>query len=466
MPVRFYNTLTRKVEEFKPIQPGVATLYTCGPTVYNFPHIGNLRTFSFEDLLHRWLEYRGYKVRQVMNLTDVDDKTIRDSKKNNLSLKEFTDIYKKHFFDDINALNIKPAEKYPAATEHIPEMVDMISMLIEKGFAYTSSDGVYFKVSAFRDYGRLANLEHDSLQAGASGRLSSDEYSKENIADFALWKKWTPEDGDVKWPAPFGDGRPGWHIECSVMSMKYLGETIDLHAGGVDLVFPHHTNEIAQSEAATGKPFVNYWLHATHLIVDGEKMSKSKGNFYTLRDLLDKGYSARSIRYALLTTHYRKPLNFTFDLIKQADSSLKRIDEFIFALGQIKNTGEMNKAVHGQLMMSAEKFESSLDDDLNISEAMAAVFDLISVFYEKGGGSTVANAEEIFAFLGRIDSVLGFVSIAKKDSLTDEENKLIEERSSAKLSKDFKRADEIRGELLNRGIEIRDTKDGTVWKRL
>ena len=466
MPVRFYNTLTRAVEEFKPIRPGEATLYTCGPTVYNYPHIGNLRTFAFEDLLHRWLEYRGFKVRQVMNLTDVDDKTIRDSRKKNMPLRDFTEIYKKAFFDDIRTLNIKPAEKYPAATEHIPEMIAMISGLIEKGFAYESADGVYFKVSAFKNYGKLANLDHDSLQAGASGRLASDEYSKENIADFALWKKWAPEDGDVKWPAPFGEGRPGWHIECSVMSMKYLGETIDLHAGGVDLVFPHHTNEIAQSEATTGKPFVNTWLHATHLIVDGEKMSKSKGNFYTLRDLQDKGYSARSIRYALITTHYRKPLNFTFDLIKQADSSLKRIDEFVFALQQVKQDGGGNAALRAQMEKSAREFEESLDDDLNISEAMAAVFDLINVFYHQGQGCSAADAKAALAFLEKADTVLGFIAAEKKDSLSEEENGLIEERAKAKLAKDFKRSDEIRNELLKRGIEIRDTKDGTVWKRI
>ncbi|MFN3661014.1 MAG: cysteine--tRNA ligase, partial [Brevinematales bacterium] len=352
------------------------------PTVYNYPHIGNLRTFLFEDLLKRWLLYRGYTVTHVMNLTDVDDKTIRNSLQQKMSLSEYTSLYKKAFFEDIKTLKVLPADYYPAATEYIPQMIEIIQYLLEKGHAYETEDGVYFKISTFPSYGKLAHLDTSSLKAAASGRLSADEYDKESVSDFALWKKWTPDDGDVKWPSPFGEGRPGWHIECSAMSLSLLGETIDIHCGGIDNLFPHHENEIAQSECYTGKPFVRYWLHAAHLIVDGEKMSKSKGNFYTLRDLLAKGLAPRTIRYALITTHYRKPLNFTFDLIKQAESSLKRIDDFLFALRQVEKTGEIFTSLHDIFIQKKNAFVNAMDDDLNIAEAMGHLFEIIRAFYE------------------------------------------------------------------------------------
>lgn len=467
MAIFFYNSLTRKKEEFKPIKDGEVRMYTCGPTVYNYPHIGNLRTFIFEDLLHRWLEYRGFKVIQVMNLTDVDDKTIKNSIANNMSLKEYTDIYKKAFFEDIEALNIKKATYYPAATEYINEMIDMIKVLMEKGYAYETNDGIYFKISNFKEYGKLAHLEKDELKAGASGRVSLDEYEKENISDFALWKKWTPEDGDVKWSSPFGDGRPGWHIECSVMSMKLLGETFDIHCGGIDNLFPHHENEIAQSEAYSGKKFVNYWLHSVHLIVNGEKMSKSKGNFFTLRDLLAKGYSPRAVRYALITTHYRKPLNFTFDLLKQANSSLKRIDDFIFSLKNVSSTGKIDDFLNEVLFNQVKKFEDAMDDDLNISEAMAAIFEMINVYYENFDKVTQELANKVIDTFVKFDSVLGFIFFDKKqDELSEEEKALIEERIKAKKEKNYAKADEIRNILLSRGIELRDTKDGVIWKRI
>ncbi|MGC8764846.1 MAG: cysteine--tRNA ligase [Brevinematia bacterium] len=467
MPIYFYNSLTRKKEEFIPIKSDEVRMYTCGPTVYNFAHIGNLRTFIFEDLLHRWLEYRGYKVIQVMNLTDVDDKTIKNSMANNMSLKEYTDFYKKAFFEDIKTLNIKPASFYPAATEYIDEMIKVISVLLEKGYAYETSDGIYFKISAFPEYGKLAHLNKESLKAGASGRISSDEYDKESVSDFALWKKWTPEDGEVKWNSPFGEGRPGWHIECSVMSMKLLGETIDIHCGGIDNLFPHHENEIAQSEAYTGKKFVNYWMHSVHLIVDGEKMSKSKGNFYTLRDLLSKGFSPRVIRYALISTHYRKPLNFTFDLLKQSESSLKRIDDFIFALENINKTGEIDTFLKEILDGYVREFENAMDDDLNISEALAAIFELINKYYENFERATKEMAIMVISTLKKLDSVLGFIFWNETDNeLTDEEKKLIEERIMAKREKNYRRADEIRQILYSKGIELRDTKDGVVWKRI
>ncbi len=466
MPIFLYNSLTRKKEEFIPIKNGEVRMYTCGPTVYNYPHIGNLRTFVFEDLLRRWLEYREFNVIQVMNLTDVDDKTIKNSQLNKMSLKDYTDIYKKAFFEDIEALNIRKATYYPAATEYINDMIEMIKVLMEKGYAYETNDGIYFKISAFKEYGKLAKLDKDELKAGASGRVSLDEYEKENISDFALWKKWTPEDGDVKWSSPFGEGRPGWHIECSVMSMKLLGETFDIHCGGIDNLFPHHENEIAQSEAYSGKKFVNYWLHSVHLIVNGEKMSKSKGNFFTLRDLIAKGYSPREIRYALITTHYRKPLNFTFDLLLQARSSLKRIDDFILALNNVKKDGK-NEFLDKVLNNSIKKFEDSMDDDLNISEAIASIFELINVCYENYNEITKEFSENVIKQFKKFDEVLGFIFYSKlSDELTDEEKELIEERNKAKKEKNYARADEIRNILLSKGIELRDTKDGVIWKRI
>ncbi len=466
MPLRFYNSLTREIEDFVPIVPGKVKLYTCGPTVYNYPHIGNLRTFLFEDLLKRWLLYRGYEVNHVMNLTDVDDKTIRNSLQKNMSLSQYTEIYKKAFFEDIQTLKILPATSYPAATEYISQMIEIIQDLLQKGHAYETDDGVYFKISTFPSYGKLAHLDPSSLKAAASGRLSADEYEKESVSDFALWKKWTPEDGDVKWPSPFGEGRPGWHIECSAMSLSLLGETIDIHCGGIDNLFPHHENEIAQSECHTGKPFVRYWLHATHLIVDGEKMSKSKGNFYTLRDLLQKGLSPRAIRYALITTHYRKPLNFTFDLVKQAESSLKRIDDFLFALRQVQKEGEPSQELHDAFLAKKQGFEEAMDDDLNIAEAMGQLFELIRIFYEHETSVTRANATEIINFVLSLEQVLGFIEKASPDTLSPEEEALFQARIEAKKNKDYVRADALRDELLKRGIEVRDTPQGPVWKRL
>jgi len=466
MPIRFYNSLSRTIEEFVPLEPGHVRLYTCGPTVYNYPHIGNLRTFLFEDLLKRWLIYRGYRVTHVMNLTDVDDKTIRNSIQKHTSLQEYTDIYKKAFFEDIRTLNILPADHYPAATAYIPQMIEIIQFLLDKGYAYETEDGVYFKIAAFPAYGKLAHLDTSSLKAAASGRLSADEYDKESVSDFALWKKWTPEDGDVKWPSPFGEGRPGWHIECSAMSLSLLGETIDIHCGGIDNLFPHHENEIAQSECYTGKPFVRYWLHATHLIVDGEKMSKSKGNFYTLRDLLARGFSPRSIRYALITTHYRKPLNFTFDLVKQADASLKRIDDFLFALRQVQRPGEAYPPLHEAFLARKQAFEAAMDDDLGIAEAMGQLFELIRAFYEYQNHATQANAGEILSFVQSLEHVLGFIEKPSLDTLSPEEEALFQARIQARKNKDYARADALREELLKKGIEVRDTPQGPVWKRL
>jgi cysteinyl-tRNA synthetase len=401
-----------------------------------------------------------------MNLTDVDDKTIRNSLQQGMSLSDYTAIYKQAFFEDIKTLKVLPADHYPSATEYIPQMIEIIQYLLEKGHAYETEDGVYFKISTFPSYGKLAHLDTSTLKAAASGRLSADEYDKESVSDFALWKKWTPEDGDVKWPSPFGEGRPGWHIECSAMSLSLLGETLDIHCGGIDNLFPHHENEIAQSECYTGKPFVRYWLHATHLIVDGEKMSKSKGNFYTLRDLLAKGLSPRAIRYALITTHYRKPLNFTFDLVRQAESSLKRIDDFLFALRQVQKSGELYAILHETFLSKKQAFEEAMDDDLNIAEAMGHLFEMIRAFYEHQNQATLANAQEMLTFFLSLEKVLGFIEKESVDILSPEEEALFQARLEAKKNKDYARADALREELLKRGIEVRDTPQGPVWKRL
>ena len=310
--ILFYNSLTREKEVFKPINANEVGMYSCGPTVYNYAHIGNFRAYIFSDLLRRVLEDYGYNVKLVMNLTDVDDKTIKNSKENHISLNDYTKKYKEAFFEDIKTLGIKKATVNPAATDHIKEMIDIIELLKKNGHTYESDGSVYFKISTFPQYGELANLDKQELLDGASGRVLNDEYDKENASDFVLWKAYTEDDGDVYWDSPFGKGRPGWHIECSAMSCKYLGKHFDIHTGGVDNKFPHHENEIAQNEAAFNEKFVNYWLHCEHLIVDGEKMSKSKGNFYTLRDLLDKGLSPEAIRYSLINSHYRKQLNFTY----------------------------------------------------------------------------------------------------------------------------------------------------------
>jgi len=343
MALQFFNTLTRRKEDFVPLDPEgkKVGLYTCGPTVYNYAHIGNLRAFTFEDLLRRYLEYKGFQVKHVMNITDVEDKIIRTVRESGKSLREVTDFYTQEFFRDLDTLNIQRPHVVPRATETIADMIKLIETLVASKHAYVAEDRcVYFSIKSFKDYGKLAHLDLENLQSGA--RVAQDEYDKEHAADFALWKAWDEDDGTVKWPSPWGDGRPGWHIECSVMSMKHLGETFDIHCGGEDLIFPHHEDEIAQSEAATGKPFVRYWLHNAHLLVDGKKMSKSLGNFYTLRDLLAKGWTGREVRYALISAHYREQLNFTFDGLQAARSALQRIDEFLLKLQELAGA-----ATHG-----------------------------------------------------------------------------------------------------------------------
>lgn len=465
MAIRLYNTLTQQKEDFVPLVPGKAGLYTCGPTVYNFAHIGNFRSYMFEDLLRRHLVYRGYDVHHIMNLTDVEDKIIRTCRETGESLKSLTGRYSEAFLGDIDTLNILRAHAYPAATEHIDEIVAIIQALIERGHAYEANGSVYFRLASFSDYGKLSHKDLEGLRDGASGRVDADEYETENVRDFALWKAYDEGDGAVFWETPFGKGRPGWHIECSCMSMKYLGETFDIHCGGVDLVFPHHENEIAQSEGATGKKFVNYWLHCEHLIVEGRKMSKSMGNFFTLRDLLDKGYSPMAIRYVLLSTHYRARLNFTFDGLDGASAALSRLQEFKRRLAAVTAGGSDDLAV--PIAACETSFGEHLDDDLNISGALAALFDFVREVNKKMDAFAVnpAGAAAALALLDRLDGVLGLLGDAEEAAIPEEILALAAERQEARRAKNFARSDEIRDRLAAAGWIIKDTPDGPRVER-
>ncbi len=451
--MKFFNTLTRQKEDFVPLQPPAVGMYTCGPTVYNFAHIGNLRAFTFEDLLRRYLEYRGFQVTHVMNVTDVEDKIIRTVRETGKSLAEITGFYTDEFFRDLDCLNIKRAHVVPRATETIAEIIKHIETLIARKHAYVAEDGsVYFSIQSFVEYGKLSHRKLDEQLAGA--RVKQDEYAKEQMADFALWKSWVETDGPVKWDSPWGPGRPGWHIECSVMSMKHLGPTFDIHCGGEDLVFPHHEDEIAQSEAATGKPFVKYWLHNAHLLVEGKKMSKSLGNFFTLRDLLAKGWTGREVRYALIATHYRDPLNFTMDGLQAARSSLQRIDEFLLKL---------DAAPAGGVPELAARFEAALDDDLNISGALGVLFE----FIREANKRTISAVEAagILATWEKLDAVLGF-GLPAKAEVPAAVQALVAERQAARKAKNFQRSDEIRDQLKAAGWVIEDTPQGARAKRL
>jgi len=394
-----------------------------------------------------------------MNLTDVDDKTIKGSQKEGTSLKDYTERYKKAFFEDIEKLNIEKAEFYPEATNNIKEMKGIIKKLLEKKIAYIGDDkSIYYSISKFKDYGNLSKIKLKGLKAGA--RVNQDEYEKENVSDFALWKAWDKNDGDVFWESDFGKGRPGWHIECSAMSIKYLGETFDIHAGGVDLIFPHHENEIAQSEGATGKKFANFWLHNEHLLVDGKKMSKSLGNFYTLRDLLEKGHNPASIRYLLLATHYRQKLNFSFKGLESADNAVERINNFIFNLKNAKS-GNSKSNVDSLIGKAEKDFEKCMDDDLNISEALGVIFDFIREINKSD--ISQKSADKIIKTMKKFDGVLGILE-EKEDKITENIESLIREREEARKKKDFKKADEIRDNLKEKGIILEDSKDGVRWK--
>ncbi|MCM8825264.1 MAG: cysteine--tRNA ligase, partial [Candidatus Omnitrophica bacterium] len=452
----------RKKEIFKPIEEGVVKMYTCGPTVYDFAHIGNFRAYVFEDLLHRFLEYAGYRVIRVMNITDIDDKTIAGAIKENVPLHQYTEKYINAFIQDMECLRLKKATYFPRATQHIKEMVSLIKTLLLKGYAYEKDGSIYFRISSFPSYGKLSHYDFDKI---VSARTDSDEYEKEQARDFALWKG--TKDEPFFWNTEIGKGRPGWHIECSAMSMKYLGETFDIHTGGVDNIFPHHENEIAQSEAATGKKFVNYWLHCAHLLVNGEKMSKSKGNFYTLRDLLNKGYDPLAIRYLLMSAHYRDPLNFSEKSLKQAENTVKHLHAFYqrvsFAL-TIK--GEPDPVIEKSLQTSSNEFFSALADDLNISAAIASIFKLMRNINEsfESGRLTAKNAEKILKFLNRINEVLAIFETSR-EQLSLDIMQLIRERERARKEKNYQLADRLRKEIADKGIFLEDTPYGTRWIR-
>ena len=467
MAIKLYNTLTRKKEILKPLRDNVIRMYTCGPTSYNYPHIGNYRAYIVSDILKRYLRFSGYGVRHVMNITDVDDKTIAGARKKKTSLKKFTKTYEDAFFEDLQALNILPADKLCRATEHIPAMIALIQKLLKKGIAYKASDGsVYFNVKKFSDYGKLARIDLKKLKTGASGRISADEYSKEDVHDFALWKAYSADDGKVFWESDLGKGRPGWHIECSAMSMKYLGETFDIHCGGVDLIFPHHQNEIAQSEAATGKRFVKRWIHNEWLLVEGQKMSKSLGNFYTLRDVLRKGYGEQAVRYLLLSTHYRQPLNFTFKGLDSAANSVERLQELVRNLKTTKQ-GKTDEEVTALIAKAKKNFEDTMDDDLNMSEALAVVFDFVrDINKSMELGMSKFDTEHALELLEDFNEVLGVIDFSEKISVTKEQLQLIEKREKLRKEGRFADADKIRAKLKQSGIQLDDTDKGVKWKKL
>ena len=463
MSLRLFNTLTRQKEEFISIEPGKVKMYSCGPTVYDFAHIGNFRAYVVADLVKRYLKYKGYEVKQVVNLTDVDDRTIKGSQEKQSPLNEYTKRYKKAYFQDVKSMNIEMADIYSEATAHIKEMVELVKKLLEKGHAYQLAGSIYYKISTFKDYGKLSKMNRGDLKAGV--RISKDTYEKEEVGDFALWKGWDEEDGEVFWEMEIGKGRPGWHIECSAMSMKYLGKHFDIHTGGVDLIFPHHENEIAQSEGVTGEKFVNYWIHNEHLLVEGRKMSKSLGNFYTLRDLLEKGYNPMAIRYLLIATYYRQQLNFTFEGLDGARNALQRLYDFIDRLKDVKS--QKSHPEVAEILEEAQKgFEEAMDDDLNVSAALGKIFDLvkeINKFIDEGDFSS-QDAEKTLVLIERFDSVLG---ILKREEITLDEKvvELIQKRNQARKDKKWEEADKIRKEIEALGIILEDTPEGTKWKK-
>ena len=469
LPLSLFNTESRRKEVLAPMRDNHIRMYTCGPTVYNFAHIGNFRTYIFEDLLRRTIKFFGMQITQVMNLTDVDDKTIKGAIAQNITLDEFTQPFKEAFFDDLKTLNIEPAEHYPAATDYIPEMIEMIHQLIAKGFAYQGGDGsVYYAIRKFPRYGCLSHLKMDELQAGASERVAADEYEKDNISDFVLWKAYDPvRDGKIYWESPFGPGRPGWHLECSAMAMKLLGETIDIHVGGIDNMFPHHENEIAQSEACSGHQFVKHWMHSEHLIVDNKKMSKSLGNFFTLRDLLNKGYTGTQVRYMLLQTHYKTQLNFTSNGLESVKGSLQRLQDFIQRLGEINDS-----VSHGLIDPIFDRaysvFSASLADDLNISAALAGVFELVrevnGLSDEKKIGKL--EAEKVVGLLKQLNEVLGVLSFENAlECIPSDLEEALMKRIEARQQKNWALSDELRDLILGRGYIIEDTPQGARLKK-
>jgi cysteinyl-tRNA synthetase len=482
MPIRFYNTLSQQLEVFTPLHDNKVHMYTCGPTVYNFVHIGNLRTFTFQDILRRWLLYRGYVLDHVMNITDVEDKIIAGAARLNKTLAEYTAPYEQAFFEDCALMRLQRPERIVKATDHVHEMAEAVEALTRKGCTYVSEGSTYFRIKSFAEYGKLSHNNFDGIISGA--RVDVDEYDKADARDFVLWK--ARKDVEPFWHEPIGDGRPGWHIECSVMAMKYLGETLDIHAGGVDLIFPHHENEIAQSESLSGKPFSRYWLHSEHLLIESQKMSKSLGNFYTLRDLVNYGHSPESVRFLLASVPYRKKLNFTFDGLKAAATSIERLRNFADRMRTAKLPNSLSSARVEELAARFRKakadFESSLDDDLNTAEALAAIFEFVreintaldqDQFPEAsraGALELLGTFDSVFDVLRPNDMVPGLrIDLLPQPKYTatlgeGEIERLIEARTAAKKARDFARADEIRSELLEKGIVLEDTKDGVRWK--
>ena len=464
--VQFYNTMERRVVEFNSINPDKVGLYTCGPTVYNFAHIGNFRAYTFEDILCRTLRLAGYEVKQVMNLTDVDDKTIRDSQAEKLPLKEFTARYIKAFFEDLKKLRIHPAAVYPAATEHIPEMIELIQKLFDKGYAYIAEDkSIYYAIDKFAPYGKLANIDRENQRAGV--RIKTDEYAKDSVADFALWKAWDDKDGDVVWDSPWGKGRPGWHIECSAMAMKYLGATFDIHTGGIDNMFPHHEDEIAQSEGANECKYVNYWLHCAHLMVNGEKMSKSLGNFFTLRDLENQGRSGREIRYVLMGTHYRKKLNFTFDALDQAKETLRKFDDCFVRLAAADGSGEADPDAKAAAEKAVTAFKAAMFDDLNTAEAAASIFGLFhdANKFLAAGTLSAAGAAVILDAFRTFDKVWACLDVdaalTADNSIPAEIEALAAARVEARKNKNWAESDRLRDEIKAKGYAVEDAPGGS-----
>src|SRR6202171_5597799 len=475
--IRLHNTLSGQTEPFVPQKPGEVGMYSCGPTVYDYAHIGNFRTFVFQDILRRFLKSRGFKLTHVMNLTDVDDRIIANAAAAGVGIREYTEKFAQAFFDDCRTLSIEQPEHWTRATDNIDSMVQLIERLREKSFTYESEGSIYYRISKFPDYGKLSNIDVAGIQAGA--RVDVDRYEKESARDFALWK--APKEGEHFWETSIGRGRPGWHIECSAMAMKYLGETLDIHTGGIDLAFPHHENEIAQSEGATRKHFVKYWLHAEHLLVEGEKMSKSLGNFFTLRDLFAKGYKPSALRFALASVPYRRQLNFTFDGLQPASSSVERLRNFADRLAQGKLPAGAQRGMAKRIAEADEEFDAGLSDDLNTARALGAVFEFVreaNIAMDKGEfrGADVPAAQEFLQAVDQIFAVLVNNDAQKLQSMGyGQENsnagdveieKLVAQRQVARQTRDFANADRIRKELEKRGIILEDSRDGSVrWKR-
>jgi cysteinyl-tRNA synthetase len=464
--LRFRNTLSGRIEEFRPMREGEVSFYYCGPTVWDYGHIGNFRSNVAADILRRYLKFKGFKVTHVMNITDVEDRIIAKSQQAGLSIDDYTAKYIDALWEDFDALGCERPDIVPRATRHIPEMVTLIEKLLDTNHAYRSDGSIYYRIASFPEYGKLSKINFAGNIAGASERIDTDKYEKEDARDFALWKE-PASTTEPSWDTDLGRGRPGWHIECSAMSMKYLGETFDIHAGGIDLVFPHHENEIAQSEGATGNQFVRYWIHFEHLKVEGETMSKSKGNYYTFRDIAAKGYSPAAIRYFLLSVPYNKQLNFTFDALAGAEKTIAGLRDFRARLTEAKTEPGMNDTLHAASLRALQEFEEGMDDDLNTSVALAVIHNLSREVNTALARKQVKedNKRELLELLARIDTVLNIFGDEQRDMLDTEIQSLIDERQEARRRRDFGRADEIRDELANRGIILEDTKDGVRWKR-